>query len=124
VAPCLLAGQPRAAEWRALICLSHETIPFQLAGGRDAIALRAMIAPTRLPVCGNVLRTVPAAPNPGGDAIRSHADGVPGSGSGGRLPGIDGNRLFSSGSGSLGAGSRSAVPLRFSVIFEDGGLIP
>jgi hypothetical protein len=37
---------------------------------------------------------------------------------------ILGNRLLSSGSTCAGAGSRSALPLRFSVIFEYGGLIP
>ena len=57
----------------------------------------------------------------------------PGAG-GSRIPGIFGIRLFSSGSRVsdstfalclLGAGlSRCALPLRFSVIFEYGGLIP
>ena len=50
---------------------------------------------------------------------------APCTGAGGsRTPGILGNRILFSGRRVLGAGSRSALPLQFSVIFEYGGLIP
>jgi hypothetical protein len=40
------------------------------------------------------------------------------------MPGIFGIGYSLQVRGLLGAGSRSALPLRFSVIFEYGGLIP
>jgi len=40
------------------------------------------------------------------------------------MPGIFGIGYSLGVRGLLGAGSRSALPLRFSVIFEYGGLIP
>jgi hypothetical protein len=74
------------------------------------------------------VRLVPAqATNrvPAPSSALFHGSSAPCTGAGGnRMPGISGIGYSLRVRGLLGAGSRSALPLRFSVIFEYGGLIP